>query len=91
MYLQCYRSSLRVDIHLSRQNAELQNERLLNFHLPVGKNTQLYGARPLLSIAEEEGAIHRFSDVCVESRKGLSAVWAADDPSHLSQSKTGLS
>lgn len=53
-YLQCYKSSPRVNIHLSRQNTELYNECLFNLHLPVGENTQIYGASPFLAIPEEE-------------------------------------
>lgn len=53
-YLQCYEPSLRVNIQLSRQNAELYNKCLFHLHLPVGENPQLYGARAFLSIPEEE-------------------------------------
>lgn len=53
-YLQSYESSSRVNVHLSRQNTELYNERLLNFHLSMGKNPQLYDASPFFSIPEEE-------------------------------------
>lgn len=87
-YLQCYEPSLRVNIQLSRQNAELYNKCLFHLHLPVGENPQLYGARAFLSIPEEERPVHRLSDVCIEWRKDLSAVRATDDPSDLSKGKT---
>lgn len=53
-YLQCHDISLRVNIQLSRQNAELYNKCLLHLYLPMGENPQIYGACPFLSISEEE-------------------------------------
>lgn len=87
-YLQCYDISPRVNIQLSRQNAELYNKCLLHLCLPMGENPQIYGACPFLPISEEEWPVHRLSYVCVEWRKDLSAVRTTDYPSNLSKCKT---
>lgn len=89
-YLQCYGPSLRINIQLSRQNTELYNKCLLHLHFAMGENPQLYGACTFLSIHEEEGPIHRLSNICVEWRKDLSAVRPTDDPSNLSKGRTSF-
>lgn len=82
-YLQGNESSLRVDVQLSRQDAELHNKGLLHFHLAVRKDPQLYALRHSLSIPEKERAAHRLPDVCVDGGKQLPAVRPADAPGHL--------
>lgn len=82
-YLQGDGSSLRVDVQLSRQDAELHYEGLLHFHLPVRKDAQLDGLRRSLSVPEEERSAHGLLDVRVERRELLPAVRAADAPRHL--------
>lgn len=84
-YLQCYGTSLKINIHLSGQNAELYNKCLFHLHLSMGENPQLYGACTFLSIPEEDGPIRRLFNVCIEWRKDFSAVRATDDPSNLSK------
>lgn len=82
-YLEGDESSLRVNVQLSRQDAELYDEGLLHLHLPVRKDPQLYGPRRFLSVPEKEGSVHRLPDVCVEWRQLLPAVGATDAPGHL--------
>lgn len=82
-YLQGDETSLRVNVQLSRQDAKLYDKSLLHLHLAMGKDPQLYGACAFASIPKKERAVHRLSDVCIEWRKELPAVGAADDPSHL--------
>lgn len=86
-YLQCYRASLRIYIHVPRKDVKLDNKCLLHLHFTMGENKQLYGTCTFLSIPEEEGPVHRLSNVCIEWRKDLSAVRAKDDPGNLSKGK----
>lgn len=82
-YLQCYGTSLRINIHLSRQNTELYNKCLFHLYFPMRENPQLYGVRAFLSILEKEGPIHRSSNVSIDEGKSVSTVRAKDYPSNL--------
>ncbi|TNN50271.1 hypothetical protein EYF80_039556 [Liparis tanakae] len=72
------------------ENAELHHERLLHLHLPVGEDLQLDDPGAFFSIAEEEGPVHRLSDVFIQRGKDLFAIWSEEDPSDLPKGETSL-
>lgn len=82
--LQCDGGSLGIDVHVPRQDAELDNEGLLHLDFTMRENPQLDAAGAFLSIPEEEGPVEGLPDVRIERKKSVSAVWAEDDPANLS-------